>query len=90
MLGCLGDTSSARNAYPAIWGPFALIGAGAARKSCRCASQNLPTSRDAAAALARIFARDSCCFAASDQAGIRTQPNKPITLDRLGKPRVHQ
>jgi CHAT domain-containing protein len=31
MLGYLADKSSARNAYPAIWGPFALIGAGAAR-----------------------------------------------------------
>jgi len=31
MLGYLGDTSSPRNAYPAIWGPFALIGEGAAR-----------------------------------------------------------
>jgi len=30
-LGYLGDTSSPRNAYPAIWGPFALIGEGAAR-----------------------------------------------------------
>ncbi len=31
MLGYLGDPSSPRNAYPAIWGPFALIGEGAAR-----------------------------------------------------------
>jgi CHAT domain-containing protein len=31
MLGYLGDTSSPRNAYPALWGPFALIGEGAAR-----------------------------------------------------------
>ncbi len=26
MLAYLADTSSPRNAYPAIWGPFALIG----------------------------------------------------------------
>jgi CHAT domain-containing protein/Tfp pilus assembly protein PilF len=31
MLGYLGDTSSPKNAYPALWGPFALIGEGAAR-----------------------------------------------------------
>lgn len=31
MLGYLSDTSSPRNAYPAFWGPFALIGEGAAR-----------------------------------------------------------
>jgi CHAT domain-containing protein len=31
MLAYLNDTSSPRNAYPAIWGPFALIGEGAAR-----------------------------------------------------------
>jgi CHAT domain-containing protein len=30
MLAYLADTSSARNASPAIWGPFALIGEGAA------------------------------------------------------------
>ncbi len=31
MLGYLNDASSSKNAYPAIWGPFALIGEGAAR-----------------------------------------------------------
>jgi hypothetical protein len=31
MLGYLSDTSSAKNAYPAFWGPFALIGEGAGR-----------------------------------------------------------
>jgi CHAT domain-containing protein/tetratricopeptide (TPR) repeat protein len=31
MLGYLNDTSSPVNAYPAFWGPFALIGEGAAR-----------------------------------------------------------
>ncbi|UGY18123.1 CHAT domain-containing protein [Bradyrhizobium septentrionale] len=31
MLAYLNDTSSARNAYPAFWAPFALIGEGAAR-----------------------------------------------------------
>jgi CHAT domain-containing protein len=31
MLGYLNDASSPRNAYPAFWGPFALIGEGAAR-----------------------------------------------------------
>ena len=31
MLAYLGDTSSPRNAYPAFWGPFALIGEGATR-----------------------------------------------------------
>ena len=31
MLGYLSDTSSPRNAYPALWGPFALIGEGGAR-----------------------------------------------------------
>jgi CHAT domain-containing protein/Tfp pilus assembly protein PilF len=31
MLGYLNDKSSPRNAYPAFWGPFALIGEGAAR-----------------------------------------------------------
>ena len=30
-LGYLDDPSSPRNAYPAFWGPFALIGEGAAR-----------------------------------------------------------
>ena len=30
MLGYLNDKSSPRNAYPALWGPFALIGEGAA------------------------------------------------------------
>ena len=29
MLAYLGDTSSPKNAYPAFWGPFALIGEGA-------------------------------------------------------------
>jgi CHAT domain-containing protein/Tfp pilus assembly protein PilF len=29
MLAYLNDTSSPRNAYPALWGPFALIGEGA-------------------------------------------------------------
>ncbi len=31
MLGYLGDSSSPKNAYPAFWGPFALIGEGATR-----------------------------------------------------------
>ena len=31
MLAYLGDASSPKNAYPAFWGPFALIGEGAAR-----------------------------------------------------------
>jgi CHAT domain-containing protein len=31
MLGYLNDTSSPKNAYPAFWAPFALIGEGAAR-----------------------------------------------------------
>jgi CHAT domain-containing protein/Tfp pilus assembly protein PilF len=31
MLGYLNDASSPRNAYPGFWGPFALIGEGAAR-----------------------------------------------------------
>jgi CHAT domain-containing protein len=31
MLSYLNDTSSPQNAYPAFWGPFALIGEGAAR-----------------------------------------------------------
>jgi CHAT domain-containing protein/Tfp pilus assembly protein PilF len=31
MLAYLNDTSSPRNAYPALWAPFALIGEGAAR-----------------------------------------------------------
>jgi CHAT domain-containing protein/Tfp pilus assembly protein PilF len=31
MLAYLNDTSSPKNAYPAMWGPFALIGEGAAR-----------------------------------------------------------
>ena len=31
MLAYLNDASSPRNAYPAFWGPFALIGEGAAR-----------------------------------------------------------
>ena len=31
MLAYLGDTSSPRNAYPAFWAPFALIGEGATR-----------------------------------------------------------
>ena len=31
MLGYLGDTTTPKNAYPAFWGPFALIGEGAAR-----------------------------------------------------------
>jgi hypothetical protein len=31
MLASLGDASSAKNAYPAFWAPFALIGEGAAR-----------------------------------------------------------
>jgi hypothetical protein len=31
MLVSLGDASPAKNAYPAFWAPFALIGEGAAR-----------------------------------------------------------
>jgi hypothetical protein len=31
MLTYVDDTSSPRNAYPAMWGPFALIGEGAVR-----------------------------------------------------------
>jgi CHAT domain-containing protein/Tfp pilus assembly protein PilF len=31
MLSYLSDTSKPQNAYPALWGPFALIGEGAAR-----------------------------------------------------------
>ena len=31
MLGYLNDASSPKNAYPGFWGPFALIGEGAAR-----------------------------------------------------------
>ncbi len=31
MLTYLSDPSSPKDAYPAFWGPFALIGEGAAR-----------------------------------------------------------
>jgi CHAT domain-containing protein/Tfp pilus assembly protein PilF len=31
MLGYLNDQSSPQNAYPALWGPFAIVGEGAAR-----------------------------------------------------------
>lgn len=31
MFGYLNDASSPRNAYPALWGPFALIGEGVTR-----------------------------------------------------------
>jgi CHAT domain-containing protein/Tfp pilus assembly protein PilF len=31
MMGYLNDQSSPQNAYPALWGPFALVGEGAAR-----------------------------------------------------------
>jgi hypothetical protein len=31
MLAYLNDASSPRNAYPALWAPFALIGEGASR-----------------------------------------------------------
>jgi CHAT domain-containing protein len=31
MLSYLNDASSPKNAYPALWGPFALIGEGASR-----------------------------------------------------------
>ena len=31
MLGYLNDASFSKHAYPAFWGPFALIGEGAAR-----------------------------------------------------------
>jgi CHAT domain-containing protein len=31
MLGYMNDASQPRNAYPAIWGPFSIIGEGAAR-----------------------------------------------------------
>jgi CHAT domain-containing protein len=31
MLRYMNDTSAAQNAHPAFWGPFALIGEGAAR-----------------------------------------------------------
>jgi CHAT domain-containing protein len=30
MLDCLNDQSSPQNAYPAFWGPFSIIGEGAA------------------------------------------------------------
>jgi CHAT domain-containing protein/Tfp pilus assembly protein PilF len=33
MLAYLSDTSSPRNAYPALWGPFALIGEGRAQSN---------------------------------------------------------
>jgi CHAT domain-containing protein len=32
MLDYLNDTSVPRNAYPAFWGPFSIVGEGAARK----------------------------------------------------------
>jgi hypothetical protein len=31
MLAYLNDTSQPANAYPALWGPFSIIGEGAAR-----------------------------------------------------------
>ncbi len=31
MLNYLNDTASPKNAYPAFWGPFALVCEGAAR-----------------------------------------------------------
>jgi CHAT domain-containing protein len=31
MLAYLNDSAQPRNAYPAIWGPFSIIGEGAAR-----------------------------------------------------------
>ena len=40
MLAYLNDTSSPRNAYPAFWAPFALIGEGAAADSLRLCSRN--------------------------------------------------
>jgi CHAT domain-containing protein len=32
MLAYLGDTANPDNAYPAFWGPFSVIGEGAARR----------------------------------------------------------
>jgi len=31
MLACLNNISEPRNAYPALWGPFSIIGGGAKR-----------------------------------------------------------
>jgi hypothetical protein len=31
MLAYPADTSEPRNAYPALWGPFSIVGEGAAR-----------------------------------------------------------
>jgi CHAT domain-containing protein len=39
-LGYLNDASSPRNAYPAVWGPFALIGGGGGPIGRECAPQH--------------------------------------------------
>jgi hypothetical protein len=91
MLIYLKDASSLRNAYPAFWRPFALIGEGEPRLNFLIVQRSnfVPTWQRRMVAQPRRQTREKRHSIRLIQIN-RRRSNKPNRVDQLGKPGVHQ